>query len=118
MNLRDRMGQRSFPWRVMAVLAAAALPIGVVAWFATFVVYRAQPPSCYGIGFGCTLSPISVGGLVGGLWLFAMACTAGALLITELFWERVAEARSAAVLVAAVFGIVGAAWVWQWGTGY
>ena len=102
----------------MGVLAGAAVPIGLLAWFATSVVYRTQPPPCFGIGWGCSLSPGSVGGLVGGLWLFGMACTAGALLITELFWERVAEARSAAVLVAGVIGLAGVAWIWQWGTGY
>ena len=100
--MKERFARRSFPWAVIAMAALSAIPLGMFAMVATYLRYQAEPPTCFGIGWGCSLKPTDTGIVVGVIWLFAVACWAGLILITELFWRRVAVVRSVATLIAAI----------------
>lgn len=97
--LRSRWDRRSFPWAVVVAIAAFAPIVGVLAWLLIAAEHRVDPPTCYGIGWGCTLDATSSGVAAGFFWLVATAAVAAALAITEFFWARVAVARSIVLLV-------------------
>lgn len=103
--VRSRLGYRWFPWSVVALLLALAPLAGVIGWLATVAQYRDTPPPCYGIGWGCSLSPRVAGLLFGTLWLMSVAVIAAVLSVTELFWRPVAVARSIVLLVILVFAL-------------
>lgn len=108
--------------RLLAILRRTWLPYVVigVAFLATPLVaaassagqqakYQEEPPPCYGIGWGCNLDPESVGLLMGGAYVVALA---GLLLIVgllQLGGARLALARStvAAGPVIAVWCLIG-----------
>lgn len=107
-QLHKVMTQRWFPWVVLGIAALMALPFRLVTEWSTSAAYADSPPSCYGIGWGCSLSPDDAGMLAAFLWLLALAAVAVILLITEFFWQRVALGRSILSLVAAVLLV---AWI-------
>ena len=110
LKFRDHIRRRMFPWLVVGVLAVAAVPLGSLARYLTIVEHSDVPPPCYGLGWGCSLSPGDTGFVMGVLWFVAVAVLAGLLAITEIFWRRVAVVRSIFVLLAAVAGLL--AWVY------
>ncbi|MDP9068469.1 MAG: hypothetical protein M3N53_09050 [Actinomycetota bacterium] len=83
-----------------------AVPAALLAILGTWLEHRVNPPTCYGIGWGCTLDAGGAGFFVGFFWLYACGCVALALGITELFWHKVVVLRSlvggASVIVASV----------------
>lgn len=108
MDWNQKLGRRSFPWIVVGIAALAALPVGLFVWCLTAVEYAKNPPSCYGLGWGCSLDPTSSGVVGGILWLVGVGAVAVALVITELFWKQIAVLRSVVVLIVTC---VGALWL-------
>lgn len=99
------MTRRWFPWMVIGLLVLAAIPLGGIAMIATSVSYSEQPPPCYGLGWGCELSPSDVGVIMAVMWLVWVGGESVLLLVSEMFWRRVAEARSLGVLFVGAIGI-------------
>ncbi len=106
--VRERLRERSFPWFALGAAAVLGIPVSLMMILANWLEFRHSPPTCYGIGWGCTPDPVSIGMFVALAWGFAVACAAGILALTELFWERVATARSilALVVVAAAVSVL------------
>lgn len=98
--LRDRVQLRWFPWAALGTTGAIGIPVALLVMLGTWLEHQGSPPTCYGIGWGCTLDPLSSGLIIGFFWFVALGGLALALAVTEPFWERVAVARSVvAVLV-------------------
>ena len=106
--LRDWLGpklhSRSFPWVVLVIAGALALPVALLVILGTWLEYQESPPTCYGLGWGCTPGPGSTGVFAAVIWGMAWACVAVPMLVSELFWERVATIRSFVALAALVVG--------------
>src|SRR4051794_23525705 len=100
---------RWFPWAVLGAGAAGALPFGVGVWLTTAARYARSEPSCYGIGWGCVLSPSDTGWVFGALWGLAAVLLAAVLLLSEALGPRATVVRSwvllTVVVVAAVLGM-------------
>jgi hypothetical protein len=108
--LRSRMDARLFPWSIVGILAALTPLFGWLVRGSTAAGYREDPPSCYGIGWGCKLDPASSGLLAALVWGVGVVAVAGALALTEFFWRRIATARSAFALITLGFGVALMLW--------
>jgi hypothetical protein len=64
----------------LGLVAAALVAVGV----ATAIEQRVNPPTCFGIGFGCTPDAVSTVYLVG--FFFAAPVVAAAWLLTAVGW--------------------------------
>lgn len=109
-RVRRRFERRVFPWWVITAAGAMAPLMGVLAWAAVAWDQQKDPPSCEGIGFGCTPGPEFAGVAAAIIWWCGLAVVAISLGVTELFWKRVAIGRSVAVLIALVLGTVYFLW--------
>jgi hypothetical protein len=103
--LRRQLDTRPFPWLVLAVLLVMAPVFGLLVWVAASATYQQDPPSCYGIGWGCKLDAGLSGIFWGVAWLVVVAALALVLAVTEFFWQRVAVARSVLLLIALGLGV-------------
>jgi hypothetical protein len=112
--LRHQLDTRSFPWIILAVLLAMAPVFGLLTWAAGSATYQQDPPSCYGIGWGCKLDAGTSGILWAIIWLVVVAALALVLAVSEFFWQRVAVARSVLLLIALAFGVVASLFVGLW----
>jgi hypothetical protein len=89
-QLHQRMSTRLFPWLIVGVLVALTLPVGLLGMESVAAQYREDPPSCYGIGWGCSLDAETSGFLAAILWGVGTLAFTGVLLLTEFFWKRIA----------------------------
>jgi len=103
-RLHQRMGTRLFPWLIVGLLVALTPLVGLVGEASVAAEYREDPPACFGIGWGCSLSAEDSGFVAAILWGVGTVAVTGALLLTEFFWQRVAVLRSACALLALGLG--------------
>lgn len=103
--VRPRLRNRLFPWLVVGLTGLLAVPGSLLILLATWLAHQDAPPPCYGLGWGCGPDPGTTGAIAAALWLYALAWVAGTLALTELFWRRVALARSVVALGALLVAI-------------
>ena len=91
----------------MGVLILAAFPLAALVALVVGLQQAENPPTCYGIGFGCVPGPWSTAALVGAIFYApVVASLAGLLALLELSGPRGQTARSLVALVVAI-GLVG-----------
>lgn len=105
-TVREKLERRWFPWAITGVLALAAAPFGLLARAGAILEYQQNPPACYGLGWGCTLSPNDIGVVMGVIWLVGVGAAASVLVVSELVWKHVALARSIFMLIFAGLGAI------------
>jgi hypothetical protein len=104
------------PYAVLGVALVATPLVVAVSAAGQRARYQDEPPPCYGIGWGCSLDPESVGLLMGGAYVVALA---GLLLIVGLLHlggPKLALARSilAAGPITAAWCLIGVGTVARW----
>ena len=102
------LARRWFPWAVVGALVACALPLAALVAFVVDQEQEEDPPTCYGIGFGCVPGPWSTAALVGMIFYAPVVWGLAALLgVLEIFGRRAQAVRStlALVVAAALLGI-------------
>jgi len=95
---------RWLPW---ATLLAAAVLTPVAAWLGALAArreYASDPPSCYGIGWGCDLSPNDQGSLAAIFYVAYLVVLAIVVGLLHHGGNRLAPAR-ALVAFGGVLGI-------------
>ena len=75
-------------WIIAALGTVGALFLGTMTWVGTAEAHRETPPSCYGLGFGCTLPPYQTAMVVVVIFGVWIAGAAAVVALTELFPER------------------------------
>ncbi|HEX7166177.1 MAG TPA: hypothetical protein VF230_04265 [Acidimicrobiales bacterium] len=102
----QRLHERWMPWAIWAGLIPMALLTAGAAVMQLWLDYRTNPPSCYGIGWGCQLSPWA-----GGVFWLIIFCapvivlSAMVLGLAELAGPRFAFARSLMMIAVHVVGL-------------
>ena len=84
-------------WLPYAVIGVALLATPLVVALSTAgqrATYQEEPPPCYGIGWGCNLDAESVGLLMGGAYVMALASLLLIVGVLQLGGPRLALARS------------------------
>ncbi len=103
---RERLDRRCFPWVCLGITAVLGVAFTLLSALAAALQYRDAPPSCYGLGWGCVLDPDTVGLLGALVWALVLVPAAAVLTLTELFWQRVALARSVVALLLTVIAVL------------
>ena len=106
LRLRQQLERRVFPWWIIATAGVMTPLMGILAWASVAWDQHQDPPTCEGIGWGCTPGPGFAGFFAAIFWLFGLIVATLLLGVTELFWKRVAVGRSVAVLIALALGTV------------
>ena len=104
---RPWLRTRWLPW---ATLLAAAVLSPLAGWLGAVAARRknaSDPPACYGLGWGCDLSPSTAGGLTALFYLALLAALAIIVGLLHLGGNRLAPTRALVALV----GVLG---FWAW----
>ena len=96
--LRANVRERGFAWAIAGLMLLLAPIAGFGGMLATSRSYADDPPSCYGLGFGCQVSPGTAGIIFAVIWAGVAVLAMVGLFITELLWKRSTLARSIAML--------------------
>lgn len=97
--LRERLHLRGFPWAALGVSGLMGVTVYPLTILALWLRDRSSPPSCYGLGWGCSPDPGTMGSFVAVGWFYGLCIAAIGLAVTEPFWRRIAVARSLGALI-------------------